>query len=276
MKKCPICGNTYADDRSRCPFCLTEDRPDFKTIPLTSAAKKILFKRFKWAEAKRKEYYFYADWIDLDDERLIKPFFTDRPTPFRLLRKLIKGTFSFLFSCITHFLSIAAYFTLYVFCSLPIYKLIALGSVSKAEFTEIGLTYTALLLIPSIFAGTGPLTPLPIRLWNSLCFSLSIISNMFPYISPISFGSFVAKYIIGRKTIDVPNDIARNNRPYGFSTIIRIIDIIYSVGTVRAHTSATKRRNSKDFLFSFFCIFFKNKYFLHRLTKNLSNIKSQL
>lgn len=41
MKTCPICGNAYADDRSRCPFCLTEDRPDFKTIPLTAAAKKI-------------------------------------------------------------------------------------------------------------------------------------------------------------------------------------------------------------------------------------------
>lgn len=122
MKTCPICGNAYADDRSRCPFCLTEDKPDFKTIPLTAAAKKILIKRFKWAEAKRQEYYFYADWIDLDDERLINPFFTDCPTPFRLLRKLIKGTFSFLFSCITHFLS--------------------------------------------IFAGTGHLTPLPIRLWN--------------------------------------------------------------------------------------------------------------
>ena len=71
MKTCPICGNAYADDRSRCPFCLTEDRPDFKTIPLTAAAKKMLLKRFKWAEAKRQEYYFYTDWIDLDDERLI-------------------------------------------------------------------------------------------------------------------------------------------------------------------------------------------------------------
>ena len=97
MKTCPICGNAYADDRSRCPFCLTEDRPDFKTIPLTAAAKKMLLKRFKWAEAKRQEYYFYTDWIDLDDERLIKPFFTDRPTLFRIMHKLIKGTFSFYF-----------------------------------------------------------------------------------------------------------------------------------------------------------------------------------
>ena len=166
MKTCPICGNAYSDDRSRCPFCLTEDRPDFKKVPLTSTAKKMLLRRFKWAEAKRKEYYFYTDWIDLDDERLINPFFTDRPTLFRLLRRLIKGTFSFLFSCITHFLSIFAYFTLYVFCSFPIYKLIAMGSTTKAEFTEIGLTYTAFLLIPSILAGTGHLTPLPIRLWN--------------------------------------------------------------------------------------------------------------
>ena len=41
-----------------------------------------------------------------------------------------------------------------------------MGSTTKAEFTEIGLTYTAFLLIPSILAGTGHLTPLPIRLWN--------------------------------------------------------------------------------------------------------------
>ena len=136
MKTCPICGNAYADDRSRCPFCLTEDRPDFKTIPLTAAAKKMLLKRFKWAEAKRQEYYFYTDWIDLDDERLIKPFFTDRPTLFRIMHKLIKGTFSFLFSCITHFLSIFAYFALYLFCSFPIYKLIAMGQQQKLSLLK--------------------------------------------------------------------------------------------------------------------------------------------
>ena len=58
MKTCPICGNAYADDRSRCPFCLTEDRPDFKTIPLPAAAKKMLLNALSGRRQKDKNTIF--------------------------------------------------------------------------------------------------------------------------------------------------------------------------------------------------------------------------